>query len=603
MNKYICSVLVGLACLYGSSLQAQTRNYDASLIADSLQQGVLSVIRCNDLTFTQSSPTTGTCQYRLAVTILSDAGQSHANWVGYTDSYCQLGSFEGRIYDASGKLLKKIKQKELSLSEYSEHLMSDGRRYYYMPDKQVSYPFTVEYVWEEKLKNGIDAYVNHSPIMEIRQSSEDCHFEIIVPGDEVRTLARNTDAQWTRTDEGTQVRYSFTMPPFRGIQIEDMLPRLSAILPVVNASRIDFSRNGYAGRLERWEDLGDWALQLWQERQELPAAEMDTIRALTDTLSNDRDKIDALYKYLARKTRYVSIQLGIGGWQPMKAAEVARVGFGDCKALSNYMHSMLRQIGITSYPVIIGTRHERYIDNYPNFFQNDHCILCVPQASDSLWIDCTAAATLPLGVIGGSLRGHDCILLRPEGAQLARVPNPTPAWITTAHITIGDDLKSDCKAVETDYIGKENTIKKDYGKVLGGRTLLFPIDPYTSIYQPKFRKGSTYPIEREKSVCYIDTLHFHLAEGVVLESVPDLSDASTLNNRLPLNDEPVRWQGSGMLDDWQVEMAREESGIRVVVVLHRKSGTLPYTSKPDFAEQCKQIADIFNAKLIFKKKN
>jgi heterodisulfide reductase subunit A-like polyferredoxin len=45
--------------------------------------------------------------------------------------------------------------------------------------------------------------------------------------------------------------------------------------------------------------------------------------------SNNESEID-LQVCSAKKSRYVSIQVGIG-WKPMDASDVDRLGYGDCK--------------------------------------------------------------------------------------------------------------------------------------------------------------------------------------------------------------------------------------------------------------------------------
>lgn len=199
----------------GLTAASPVADWSVAHIADSLRQGALSVVRCDEQIFTQTSETTGRCQYHRVITILSDQGDDHALWSTYNDSYTQLSAFECRIYDASGKEIKKVKEKELGRSEYSAHLMSDGCHYYYAPGKQSSYPYTIEYQWEEKHKNGLDSYIDHQPVGETRQSAEACHYQIISPIGEVRALALNTSAQWQRTEENGQVSYSITVPPDR----------------------------------------------------------------------------------------------------------------------------------------------------------------------------------------------------------------------------------------------------------------------------------------------------------------------------------------------------------------------------------------------------
>ena len=97
-----------------------------------------------------------------------------------------------------------------------------------------------------------------------------------------------------------------------------------------------------------WQSFGAWQRELREGRDALPDALRREVHALTDTLTTPREKVRALYDYLGATTRYESIQLGIGGLQPMPAAEVFRTKFGDCKALASYLRALLAECGIAS---------------------------------------------------------------------------------------------------------------------------------------------------------------------------------------------------------------------------------------------------------------
>jgi len=93
----------------------------------------------------------------------------------------------------------------------------------------------------------------------------------------------------------------------------------------------------------------------------------------------------------------------------MAAEEVARTGFGDCKALSNYMKSMLEVVDIPSYYTVISTNKKRLFPDFPNFTQSDHVIVTVPLENDTLYLECTSQQA-PFGYIS-DLAGHDALAI------------------------------------------------------------------------------------------------------------------------------------------------------------------------------------------------
>ena len=94
---------------------------------------------------------------------------------------------------------------------------------------------------------------------------------------------------------------------------------------------------------------------------------------------------------MQNKTRYVLIAMGIGGWQPMPAAEVSKKGYGDCKALTNYMRTLLSAAGINSYFSVIYDDHSiiTFDKDFPRMSGN-HAILMVPTEKETIWLENTS---------------------------------------------------------------------------------------------------------------------------------------------------------------------------------------------------------------------
>ena len=101
------------------------------------------------------------------------------------------------------------------------------------------------------------------------------------------------------------------------------------------------------------DDYGILMNRLYEGRDILTPEVKSEIRALTANATSDTEKVHIVYDYLQKNTRYVSVQLGIGGWQPFDAEYVYENKYGDCKALTWFMKSMLETIGIKSYPALV----------------------------------------------------------------------------------------------------------------------------------------------------------------------------------------------------------------------------------------------------------
>src|SRR5690606_29128387 len=122
-------------------------------------------------------------------------------------------------------------------------------------------------------------------------------------------------------------------------------------------------------------------------------------------------------------TRYVGNQYGLSGWQTFRASEVCAKGYGDCKGLTNYLKALLEVAGIHSYTVLIdaGDRHYRKPD--PEFPTNtfNHVILCVPDKTDTIWVECTDPY-LPAGYLGSFTQDRRGLLCTATGGSLVRTP-------------------------------------------------------------------------------------------------------------------------------------------------------------------------------------
>ena len=109
--------------------------------------------------------------------------------------------------------------------------------------------------------------------------------------------------------------------------------------------------------------------------------------------------------------QYISIKLGIGGWQPLTAKFVSEKGYGDCKALTNLMMALLKEAGIKSnYVLILAGADENDINtSFPASYFN-HVICAVPMAADTVWLECTSQVKDPGYMVSFTGNMHSLIL-------------------------------------------------------------------------------------------------------------------------------------------------------------------------------------------------
>jgi tetratricopeptide (TPR) repeat protein/transglutaminase-like putative cysteine protease len=174
-----------------------------------------------------------------------------------------------------------------------------------------------------------------------------------------------------------------------------------------------------------WEAVGKWYAKLEQGRTD-PSPE---IRAKTAALIQGRTtelgKIQALYEYVSKSIRYVSLSFGVGRYQPHTAAEIFANQYGDCKDKHTLLASMLQAAGIPSDAVLIS--YERKFDpSMPSPAQFNHMITAVPLGKELIWMDATEEVA-PFRLLASPLRAKSALVVPPDGdAKVIETPADPP---------------------------------------------------------------------------------------------------------------------------------------------------------------------------------
>lgn len=371
-------------------------------------------------TFRMNSPTSGEFTVSQTFRVNNEEGLDAASLVLFTDSFRELKSFKGEITPSSGKPLK-IKQGDIVFLSLNESLADDARVYTYRPSVK-QFPMVVHYEYKVNYRKGIASFPTFAPVSGENTAVEKAVFTLDVPvGTPVKYSAGKVEYSVENRDGRSLHRWQVHHLP--AIRLESMMPPLRELIPLVYSSPVNIDYGGYKGTQADWTSLGRWLWTLQEGTRELPAPLVEEVQAMTAPCSTRLEKLQVLYRYFRDKTRYVSIQLGIGGLKPMAASEVAKLGFGDCKGLSNYLKALLAAAGVESDCYIISTDRKDLLPGYASVGQMNHMMLAVPlpELKDTAWVECTNPV-YPLGYRHRGAAGHEVVLIKPEGGEKIRIP-------------------------------------------------------------------------------------------------------------------------------------------------------------------------------------
>jgi transglutaminase-like putative cysteine protease len=412
---------------FGTAMLGHAQSeYDVAKISPEMMKGSTVVVRNEELNLVVKNAATASMTYKTAVTILTKNGEDHASMSEYYDKFSSLSNLKATMYDAKGLKIKTYKGsdfKDRSLT--SDGTMYDDNRLKSLEFLNSNYPFTIEYSYQKDYYGYLN-FPSWYPIVSYDLSVEKAAYTLQMPRDLTFRYLKSKGLKTDSTIIDKNVVYKWTAQNLPSIEYEPMSVGLKEITPWVQASPNRFEYDNTKGNVESWADLGTWLYGLSSNITSLPESTLTMIRGLVAGAKSDKEKIAILYNYLQSNTRYVSIQLGIGGFKPMAADRVAAVNYGDCKALSNYMKALLAAVDIKSNLVMLGSDMPSLNPRYSSFGQANHMVLCVPSAKDTTWLECTSQY-MPAGFLGNSTAGKTVLLVTENGGKLVQTPQYRPA--------------------------------------------------------------------------------------------------------------------------------------------------------------------------------
>jgi len=420
-------LLSGLLLLNG--LVKGQSNYASNQIPKDLLPYASAVVRNDESTLEIKDLDNVVYHLKKAITVLNKNGDDIAHMAVFYNKSVNIRYIKGVVYDEFGKPIGKFNEHDFSDEATGGNgaLFQDYRVKHYIPSI-TQYPYTIEYEYELKYKQTLNVE-GWEPVNEPNMAVEKSSYKVVCKPDfNIRYKEINIPqkAEIGSTKDGLKT-YLWQIKDIKAFKSEPFSPNWQTYLSQVIVAPESFSYYGIHGAYTNWQQLGKWQYdKLLTNRQDVPAETAAYIKDMISNINDPKLKAQKIYEYMQHKTHYVSIQIGIGGYQPFSASEVDKDGYGDCKALSNYTKALLQVAGIESYYCIVYGSHGKKTSLLPDFasMQGNHVILCIPFKNDTTWLECTSQQ-IPFGFLSDFTDDRTVLACTPEGGKLMHTPKYT----------------------------------------------------------------------------------------------------------------------------------------------------------------------------------
>jgi hypothetical protein len=438
-------ILIFLTIVFktGLVLGEGERDLSFSKIPAKLLENAGTVVRYHDRIFQIKSASSAVLNEKIALTVVNESGLESAILTVFYNKFSSVRSVKGKVFNSSGQEVERLRKEDFAdLSAIQGFSTYEDNRLVIGKPKYMTFPFTVEFSFEIAFKGLLDI-PDFNVLDDFNVSAEESTLTVIVPASSgIRFFGQNTQEEASISRDKETIQYQWKFGHYPAIIREPVSPPEGQLLPRILLTPLTFSVAGYEGNTSSWESLGKWHYDLISDKAELTDESKKKILDLTSGAANNREKVTILYKYLQEHTHYASIQIGIGSWQPENAKEVDRLGYGDCKALTNYMRAMLDVVDIEGLYSLVyaGTDAPDVVVDFPSN-QFNHVILCVPFDKDSMWLECTSQHN-PAGYLGTFTDDRLALIITENGGFLRKTPQydiKLNAQETVSHVSFTEN--------------------------------------------------------------------------------------------------------------------------------------------------------------------
>jgi hypothetical protein len=355
------------------------------------------------------------------IKILNERGKEEfaETQIGYDSTYEKVILESARTIRPDGVVVEVGSRHIRDVSRYMNFPLYSNARAYIISFPEVVEGAILEYkvkITNNYLINGKDFVLNYpvqatNPVLSARLNlqfpkSTTVHLKILNEKYNFFGATLKPEIQ----EKGEFLHYSWSFLNIPQIIPEPNMPAGVQINPTILLSTFD-----------DWQEIYTWWRSLSKDKIKADADIKAKVKDLIVDASSREAKAASISNYCAKYIRYVAVEYGQAGYEPHSAADIFKNKYGDCKDQAILLVTMLREAGITAWPVLIPTREDYNLsEDFPSTMFN-HCIAALSLDGKIIFMDPTAE-TCSFQDLPPDDQGRRVLVFQDDGYKIKETP-------------------------------------------------------------------------------------------------------------------------------------------------------------------------------------
>lgn len=414
-----------------------------------------AVIISEETTYEISDDGKAKYKVRTKTEVFREDGNRYAYIVLDESRFSKIKKFKGTLYGADGNKIRSLDKGDgFKMCGFSGFALYADNCQLLFDLSSADYPYTVEYEYEIEMKS-LFFWPDWQPQKNI--PVEYSRYTLIIPKDfKYAAKVSGNLPEPAKTEDGDEYNIVYEMRDVTPVEKEAYVYDPGNVFQHVKFSAHTYTLGNYEFTGGSWDGFGRDCFQMMKDCFLLNDRQKTKMAEISAQTSSILETCNRLHESITENTRYVAIEIGIGGWQPTPSNETFERGYGDCKDLATMYASMLREADIETRLALIMTKQVELTDPAFPSMRFNHVIFFAVIDNDTMWADPTCSFCDM-----GDLPWYDediyVLTLDSTGGTLVKTKKSSAmdnVCIRKAHVSLNG---SRAVNIEYDFSGRGNT--------------------------------------------------------------------------------------------------------------------------------------------------